>query len=412
MIWLYQLATSIALGFIYPYGRIRASFGNELWRGRLGMLEKRHPNDIWIHASSAGEVKVISHIVDYLLKRKPQLKIMVTAMTPAGYSTAQKLFGNKINLAFFPLDTPITMRRAIDIINPRIIVLAETEIWPNLVLEASAKNIDLILVNGRMTEKSFNGYQRFSSSMTRILGNYDRFFFKSEEDASRYRHFGVNGTRSVIAGDMKFSAPVVEQDETLVNTIREQLGADDKTYLLVAGSTRKGEEEILLDKYKSIKDQIPSFKMAIVPRHIERSVKIASLIREKNLPFVYYGEKASIDDIVLVNKMGMLNELYLSADISFVGGTLVDIGGHNILEPVWAGTPVLYGPSTNNVRDASNYILNGSYGALVVDGDDLVKALANHYNNPDMFVLKTSQPENELPSEMSGEYILRKLTNA
>jgi len=364
MIYLYRLFTFVVYLLVYFYGKTRARNGDILWQGRMGLVANGIQCDIWFHAASVGEVKVIGYLVAYLKKRRPDLNFYVTVMTEAGYKTANELFDDDINTGFFPLDVPIVINRCLSQINPSMTVFAETEIWPNFLIEVSKKNIPVILVNGRMSANSYRWYHLIRKSIKRLFNCYDHFFFKTECDARRYQSFYDSGefesfhSKTTIAGDMKFDAPLMNHTKDHVDKLRAMLGAGPDDFVLVAGSTRNGEEKMLIDLYSKVREKHKNFRVVLVPRHVNRISEIKSLLEQMNAVYSIYGETAPIHPLVLVDKMGVLIELYQAADLAFVGGTLVNIGGHNLLEPVWAGTPVVFGPSLNNVKEAAEYIVS------------------------------------------------------
>jgi tRNA (guanine-N7-)-methyltransferase len=415
--FLYRLITFLVYCVLYPVGRRKATRGqgNELWRGRLGLIEPLGPRDIWMHASSVGEVKVLGYLIDYLKKQDPKLMIHVTVMTRAGFKTATNQLSDKgdgITLSYSPLDASPIIRRFLDLINPTLLVIAETEIWPNLVNQATQRNIPIVLVNGRMSEKAFKMYRYVRSFMKKLLAPYDRFFFKTEGDFERYRHFGVTPGNSVVVGDMKFDAPLLPHSEGRRSEMRARAGVASDHFLLVAGSTRSGEEAILANIFSAVFAKHNNFRMIIAPRHVERVGEVKVLLEEKGLQCDLYGAASTANGIILVDRMGLLNDLYMAADLAFVGGTLVDIGGHNVLEPVWAGVPVVFGPYLSNVSEAAEYILANSYGAKVTSESDLARLLRQVIVGELSFTVKTENDLRNSPTATAGDYILKRLKRA
>ena len=386
-----------------------------MWRGRLGLIDPLGPRDIWMHASSVGEVKVLGYLIDYLKKQDPKLMIHVTVMTRAGFKTATDQFDDKgdgVTLSYFPLDASPVIRRSLDLINPASLVIAETEIWPNLVSQATQRNIPIVLVNGRMSEKAFKMYRYVRPFMKKLLAPYDRFFFKTEGDFERYRHFGVTPGNSVMAGDMKFDAPLLLRSQGRRSEMRARASIASDHFLLVAGSTRPGEEAILANVFSAVCAKHKNFRMIIAPRHVERVGEVKALLEEKGLPYNLYGDASTANGIILVDRMGLLNDLYTAADLAFVGGTLVDIGGHNILEPVWAGAPVIFGPYLSNVSEAADYILANNFGEKVASERNMVELLEQMISGDFSFAVKTENDLRNSPTAMAGDYILKRLKRA
>jgi 3-deoxy-D-manno-octulosonic-acid transferase len=417
MMLLYRIVAVIIYGLIYPYGRIKAALGSELWQGRLGLIADVGPKKVWLHAASVGEVKVIGYLVDYLKRKRTGLSLHVTVMTQTGHKTARNLFNSDASVSFLPLDAPVPVNRTLDRIKPELIVFAETEIWPNLIAEAARRGVPMVLVNGRMSARAQRGYRYFRQAIGKLLASYDHFFFKTDEDADRFRYFlAVAGSskepKSDVAGDMKFDAPLTAASAEQRRRIRATLGVGNEAFLLVAGSTRPGEDEILLGLFKGIANVGRRLHLVLVPRHVERASEIKVLMAAQGLPFSVYGDKTECERLVLVDRMGVLGDLYIAADLAFVGGTLVDIGGHNLLEPVWAGTPVVFGPYLDNVREAAEYVVEHGFGARVASGDELALLVSEVSEGRRTFHTKTEDDQKSSATAVAGDYIVGRLRNA
>ena len=416
---LYSVFSRLVYWLLYPYARWRANGGSRKWRDRLGLILPGRA-DIWMHAASVGEVKVISTLVAYLLDARPGLRIHLTVMTPQGVASAEQLLGNRATISFFPMDVTPVMRRALIALSPRMIVVAETEIWPNLIREASRGGVPMVLVNGRMSEGSFGKYRLVKGAMRSLLSRYDRLLLKSEEDRERIAPFVADPERIEVAGDMKFDAPLQEKSATRVNRLRRELSVAPGQFLLVAGSTRPGEEVLLLEIYRRVRAEYSNLRLLLAPRHLDRLEEIEALVAAEGLVSHRYGtvtESAAApesfdSDVILVDRMGVLNDLYLAADLAFVGGTLVNIGGHNLLEPVWARTPVLFGPHTENVRDAAEYIKQHDYGMEVDSSDQFADLLGEIMNGDRCFAHKADTDDLTSATAIACTYILERMTDA
>lgn len=412
MITLYRILTHIAYLLAYPYGLLKARRGAAIWRDRLAIDKDANPVDLWIHAASVGEVKVVSCLVGFLLRAAPKTRILVSVITSTGYRAACDEFGKRVDVRYFPADAAVPMRRALKRIQPKMIVIAETEIWPNFILEANRLSIPIILVNGRMSEKAARRYRWMCGAVSRVLACHRHFFFKTKEDAERYTVFGVMADRATVAGDMKFDAPVIEKNPQAIAETRRRAGAATEAFLLVAGSTRPGEEELLVRELPDMLSHCPRLRLIVAPRHVERADEIKALIAQCGYRCSVYDADqaaASADDVILVDRMGVLNELYAAADLAFVGGTLVDIGGHNVLEPVWVGTPVVYGPSLANVLEGATYIEANQYGRRVQSIDELASVIGAMCRGSLSFRVKTSDDYMHSPTAVAGAYILNAL---
>ncbi|MFQ5499352.1 MAG: 3-deoxy-D-manno-octulosonic acid transferase [Candidatus Zixiibacteriota bacterium] len=412
MISLYRLVMHLVYTLSYPFLRYRTANGDALAAGRMGNAIPSGPIDIWMHASSAGESRVMSYLISFLLQQRPNLNVYMTTMTPAGQAIAEKLVGDKVAVGYFPLDVSSVMDRVLSNIKPSAIVIAETEIWPNLVALAHSQDIPVILVNGRMTEKALGRYMFARSLFSPLMKKYDRFFLKSNADQQRYLKLGACREQTEVTGDMKFDAPLLPCSEGRILELRSRLGCSERDFLLMAGSTRTGEDEILLDAYRRIELHSAEARLVLAPRHVERSDQVRRMLRDRSLDFATYPDNCSDASIILVDRLGLLNELYMAADLAFVGGTLMDIGGHNILEPVWAGTPVLFGPSLGNVEEAAEYIQAHQYGALVHSANDIASIVADLQQGKRTFATKTHEDVTNSPTATAGNYILEKLNHA
>lgn len=415
MITLYRLITHLIYLLAYPIGVWKARQGSAMWRDRLSLNESQKSVDLWIHAASVGEVRVVSYLVDFLIRCKPRIRILVSVITSTGYQAACDEFGSRVQVRYLPADAAVPMRRALTIYRPRMIAIAETEIWPNFILEASNQGIPVVLVNGRMSDKGRSRYRLIRGAMTKVLACHQHFFFKTRQDAERYAVFGVAADRTTVAGDMKFDAPVMERNPETIAATRRSAGVDSDAFLLVAGSTRPGEEERLLGAYKEIKASWPSARLLIAPRHVERAEEIKALVAQSGLASsIFDGSIVPIqgDEVILVDRMGILKDLYAAANLAFVGGTLVDIGGHNILEPVWAGTPVVYGSFLANVTEAAKHIEDNGYGRRMQSTDELPGIVAAMLRGELSFRVKSTDDYMHSPTAVVGAYILEHLRHA
>ena len=412
MIFLYRLLTYALYPLIYPWARWRAAQGDDVWRGRLGLNLPAEPVDLWMHAASVGEIRVIGNLITFLLKARPDLRILVTAVTRTGMETARAVLPRRVFVSVLPLDVLSLIGRVMSRLQPKMIIVAETEIWPNLIEAASRRSIPIVLVNGRMSENSKSKYRFMSGGLSKLLSQYDRFFFKSEADKARYLSFGMDENKGVVAGDMKFDAPLVRKSAEWVESIRAEAGVSAGHFLLVAGSTRPGEEQVLIDVFSELRKKYPQFRMVVAPRHLERLSEVKQLLEETRTDYCLYGESRTCRAVTLVDRMGLLNDLYLAADLAFVGGTLVDIGGHNILEPVLARTPVLFGPSIGNVVDAAEYIAGNNYGLMVHDSDELRRVIEDVITGARTFSVKEEADQGPSATALAGTYIMKRLANA
>ncbi len=407
---LYRILSALIYFILWPYGRIRAAFGSELWRGRLGLIPDQGKIDIWIHAASVGETKIAGYLIDYLKHRQPGIRFYLSTMTVVGHKIAEAIKDKNVKSGYFPIDSPAAIKRTFEIINPRLLVIAETEIWPNLIEESHRQQIPIIQVNGRMSDKAFPKYKMIAKMLSQLLSCYAMIFVKSDSDKKKFMFFNLPDKKVVVAGDMKFDAPILPHSIERIKKTRQQIGAVDNDFVLVAGSTRPGEEEMLLNLFNGISKSNAAFRLVLAPRHLNRIDEIKSAIAMQNLNYGIYGSNNGTSPLILVDKMGELDNLYQAADLAFVGGTLVDVGGHNILEPVWAGTPVVFGPHVSNIAEARDYVLANNYGAMVDSIEGLKELIQDFMKNRNMFAIKSEEDLSHSPTALAGDYILERLS--
>lgn len=395
MLILYRIFTIFVYYISLPFTFAFAMSGSTKWKNRLGYVsEPRKKNTskiIWLHASSMGEVKVLAILKEFLEKSEYSISVFVTVMTETGYQSARHLVEDKNQVAFFPLDFPPAIHRFLNIVKPSAAVFIETEIWPNTIDKLGMHNIPIFLANGRLSEKSCRGYAHFRKSLGRLFENYCRIMVQSKNDKDRYIKIGATEDKIEVIGNLKFDAKANLVSNEQKEEIRSSLPFGKEARIFIAGSTRKNENDIILKTFKKLTAMYSDVNLILVPRHLERISEAEKLAAKYELTYCLFsrcGDLTQNVSIVIIDEMGLLNRLYSISDIAFVGGTLADIGGQNILEPVWAGIPVLYGPSIYNVKDSSEYILENRFGAMVKDENDLFDKLRLYFNDELIFKRK------------------------
>lgn len=343
---------------------------------------------IWVHCSSVGEVNLSEELVMrfYSIFKK---NILVSVFTDTGYEVAQKKYYKyeKIQVIYFPLDDKKNILKILNRINLKLLVLIETEIWPNIINEISKRKIRLILVNGRISDKSFLRYKKISFLIKKYISKIDYFYMQTEIDKQRIIELGANRDKVDKIGNLKFDLNLIKYNETEKENYKKFLALKD-TKIFVAGSTRSGEDELILEVFKNLKN----YTLILVPRHIERVPDIEKLILDKKFTYIKYtdleNEKIEDKEIILVDKIGVLRQLYSIADICFVGGTLVNIGGHNLLEPLFYRKPLIFGTYTQNVLDISREILNRNIGYQVKNTQEFIEKIKDIEENKNILEQK------------------------
>lgn len=314
-------------------------------------------SNIWFHAVSVGEVLAIVGLVEKIRLSHPNHQIIISTVTTTGYSVAQQRFSKDDVVIFAPLDLGWVVRRFIDAIRPEIFIIAETEIWPNLLRALAQKDIPLVMVNGRISNQSFYRYLRFSFLFEKIFRSFRSVCMQSVNDADRIIALGALPKNVTVLGSMKFD------DVSVGDTILPaRIGFQDDALIWVAGSTHPGEERIVVDVFKKLRIKFPALSLIIAPRHIERSKDICTLIRENGCNAVTFSSlKPQVADsqaVVVVDTIGHLKSFYAMASVVFVGKSLVGQGGQNIIEPAFFGKPIIVGPYMQNFSDIIEIFLD------------------------------------------------------
>jgi 3-deoxy-D-manno-octulosonic-acid transferase len=322
---------------------------------RLGLVPARlndaQPGSIWVHAVSVGEVLAVSQLVNDLLRQHPDRQVVVSTTTATGQNLARQRFGAN-RVFYMPLDFGFAVRRYLNVLKPQLIVIAETEFWPNLLHLARKRQTSLAIVNARISDRSFPRYKRFKWFFGRVLSEADLFLAQTAEDAQRLRDIGALTERVRVSGNLKFDIRPNAQPE-LITGLRAAIGKDSP--VIVCGSTAEGEEEPLLEAFKAVQQQFPAALMILAPRHPERFERVAGLISAQGFVLLrrtqWQPPQLIRSGVFLLDSVGELAAVYELADIAFVGGSLVPTGGHNILEPAQYGAAILVGPHTFNFRE-------------------------------------------------------------
>ncbi len=356
----YSVALAVGMFVSLPYwlfqmvrhGKYRKGFAERLGRvpARL-QLTGVHEPVIWVHAVSLGEVLAVAGLVEEL-RRGSQRRIFVSTTTDTGQALARSRFG-EANVFYFPMDFAFAIRPYLRALRPQMVVIAETEFWPNFLRLAHASGARVAVVNARISDRSWPRYRRFRGLMRKLLANVDMFLAQTAEDATRLQDIGASPERVRVSGNLKFDIPA-PVPPAIVEGVRTSIAASGAGPVLVCGSTVDGEEPLLLKAFENLLVQHPRAVMILAPRHPERFPAVAALLEQMSVRFcrrsVWNGESLA-GGVFLLDTIGELAALYALADIAFVGGSLVPRGGHNIIEPAQHGVPIVVGNHTENFRD-------------------------------------------------------------
>jgi len=356
----YSFGLALALVVSLPFWLFQALRHGKYRRGlaermgkvpaRLGSFEGARV--IWIHAVSVGEVLAVAGLIEELRRAFPEYRVLISTTTDTGQDLARKRFGEE-NVFYFPIDFAAAIRSYLQTLRPELVVLAETEFWPNFLRMVDESGAQLAVVNARISDRSWPRYRRFRWALRQMLSHVDMFLAQTPQDSERLQSIGANPQRVEVTGNLKFDVPVPAVPP-IVESLRRSFLEKRASPILVCGSTVEDEEAPLLKAYENILVSHPCAAMVLAPRHPERFETVSKLIERMEIPSyrrsVWAGESLA-GRVLLVYTIGELASLYGLADVAFVGGSLVPRGGHNIIEPAQHGVAIVTGNHTENFRD-------------------------------------------------------------
>ncbi len=371
----------LVISIVYlPIYLLRGKFHRGFW-ARLGVLPKGLALDqpIWIHAVSVGETQAVKVLIEELRKAYPAKKFVISTVTATGNKIAKTIARDGDLVTYLPLDFSFIIRNVINKVRPKVFILAETEIWPNLISCLYKKNIPILVVNGRISDRSLGGYRLVRFLAKPILNKVNFFCLQTERDAERLRSLGVAPDKIKVTGNMKFDITVDTEKDYAAYKLKLGLLPGEK--LFVAGSTHPQEEEIILGAYQELCLTYPELKLLIAPRHPERAKGIENLVSSAGFRPVLASQlplaacNCIARPVFILDSIGELLNYYAIAEVIFIGGSLAKTGGHNILEPVAFGKPVLFGPYMFNFKDIAGLFLNHQAAISVQDQAGLEQAV-------------------------------------
>ncbi|MHB1001848.1 MAG: 3-deoxy-D-manno-octulosonic acid transferase [Armatimonadota bacterium] len=379
---LYNILLFISLpgAFVYYLWRvfvIRKS--NESWKENLGFLPKFSARQkgkklIWIHAASVGEVVASLPVQDELRKLVPDAVILVTTITQTGNSVARKSAKNADAVAYFPLDYPIFVNRALSSMKPDVFVMVETEMWPNFLSAVKSRGIPSLLINGRISDRSVRRLRHWRWLMSWAASKIDCCCMQTQVDADRILMMGADQKSVRVLGSTKFDQEGCQIADGTVRSLRTDLKLPEGVPVFVAGSTNPGEDEPVLDAFMTMRKQIENLRLIIAPRQLERTLEIQGLIESRSLKCTRRSMKeTSTDDydVMILDTFGELGAIYAIGQAAFVGGSLIPKGGHSIIQPILQGKPVFFGPFTFKTKDIAQMAVSAGVGFEVSNADEL-----------------------------------------
>lgn len=394
---LYNLLALLLVVLAAPVFIIRLireeGFGQRL-RQSFGFLPQRdvapvaHKNCIWLHAASVGEIVAASPIVKEIRQTFPEKPILVSVVTAAGYTMAKRIILEADSIIFFPLDLPNISHNVVKRIRPSVFLLVETELWPNFLRAARHFSIPVMMVNGRISDKSVKQYRYLHTVLKSMLATVEKFCMQSNIDAQHIIRLGADPKRVVVTGNTKFDQNYTSVTLEEQENIRKEMGFPQNSPILLAGSTHKGEEEFLFKALAKVRESIPNLTLVIAPRDVMRVTEITNLA-------VSYGfiakrrtallEKPSGNhDVVILDTIGELGKIYSVGTVVYVGGSLIAQGGHNILEPAAHGKPIIVGPHMFNFKDTYALFSKRQACITVDDAAALTENVVELLNNEEL----------------------------
>jgi 3-deoxy-D-manno-octulosonic-acid transferase len=376
------LLAPVTLAFLFWKGlRIRG-----YWQHvgeRYGFGPALSPGGVWVHAVSVGEVQAAASLVRELQSRRPGLPVVVTTFTPTGRERAHSLLGDAVAHRYIPFDLPFSVPRFFDRVRPRLAVIVETELWPNLFHQCGRRGVPLVLASARVSPRSVRRYRRLAQFFRDTLANGIVIGAQSPADAERFLAIGANPRNTHVTGNLKFDYSLPPDVPAQARALRAELGGDRPVW--VAGSTHEGEEEIVLAAHAAIRQRHPGALLVLVPRKPQRFEAVGALLRHAGVSHVSRSSGEAVGpatQVLLVDKLGELVLFYGAADVAFVGGSLVPIGGHNLLEPAALARPVLTGPHTSNAVGITELLTESGAAHVVHDGVELATRVGDYFAEP------------------------------
>ena len=371
LLFAYLAAPLISLIFLW-----RGLFDRSYWHNfgeRFGFGARQAPGGVWLHAVSVGEVQACAPLVSALARRHPSLPLTVTTVTPTGAARARALFGNIAHVRYAPYDLPGAVRRFFARVAPRLAVIFETELWPNLYRECGRRRVPLVLASARISARSLGRYQRLGRLFTDTLATATVVAAQGAQDAERFRSLGADPTATHVTGNHKFDFELPADIAERGARLRAQYAPGRP--LWVAGSTHAGEEQVVLEAQHQVRAGHSGALLVLAPRHPPRFEEVAQALRAAGVSFLRRSQDAqthgAAPGVLLLDTLGELLDFYAAADLAFVGGSLLPVGGHNLLEPAALGVPILTGPHNFNSEEIARLLIARGAAEVVHNATEL-----------------------------------------
>lgn len=392
---IYRLLTRLIFIVISPIFLIYSGITGKHRAGlrqRLGCYNNITPPPagtpvIWLHGASVGEVMAARILATKIKKEFPVTALILSTVTEQGLKIARKQFGEMANCILAPLDLPGGVARAVETIRPDIYICLETELWPNLLTRLQNDPTRLFLLNGRLSERSSRRYRWVKGFSKKVLGGFDTIATITKGDKDRFISLGADENKIIVTGNSKYDLPEPPSPTASRTNWRQRLNLDDKQPVLIGGSTHTGEEEMLLEVFHNLKNTLTDLVLIVAPRHITRLKEIQTMLATRHTDYDLFSavkRDGHRRNIIVVDSIGELAELYAAADVIFCGGSLVPRGGHNIMEAAIWGIPVFYGPCMKDFTDARQ-LLDGNGGIMVDNHQELADKIRELFLDPRLY---------------------------
>ncbi len=397
MMLLYNLLIKLAMFFGFPVIGLILIFSQKRRKTffkRLGLRrilpnhidpETDRAQPIWIHALSVGEVLSAEPLVRALKKRFPDAPLLFSVSTLTGHQVAQCRFQSSVAAVFyFPYDLIFAVKRTAAAADPILVIIVETDIWPNFLCEMKRRGVPVLFVNARMSDASFKGYRRLRFFMAPVFGDFSHVCAQTDQDAQRFLQLGIASDRITVTGNIKFDQDIADPDSDAVEGFRKRLAIDSERRVFLAGSTHEGEETILKSVFLRLRQYFSDLLLIIVPRNPDRAPSIRRIFQSDPLTVCLMNapEGGRRCDVFLVDAIGVLKHLYALSDVAFVGGSLVKAGGHNPLEPAAYSKPILFGSDMSDFKEISRMLLKEEAAFQVHGAESLFDAARSLLDDP------------------------------
>jgi 3-deoxy-D-manno-octulosonic-acid transferase len=382
MYFTYTLLLTLGLVVAFPYYLVRFRRYLPTLRDRLGFLSlPQLHQSIWVHAVSVGEVKAVEKLLGGLRQQFPGKPLVVSTATPTGQQLARERRDIIGHTLYFPIDLPWCVRRALMRVDPEMVIIAETEIWPNFLHACRARDVRVVMINGRISDRSFPRYRVVRRWLRRVFEDYTIIGMQSETDRQRIEAIGANPTKVTVFGNLKYDVLTAARpvDMALARCL------ENWSQVWIAASTMPGEDELVLDAFVQVRGEHPDLRLVLAPRHPGRVDSVEALVMLRHLTVLRRTDLANSSgspDVLLLDTVGELAALFHYAAVVFVGGSLVPRGGHNILEPARHRKPIVFGPHMENFREMARLFLDRSAAVRIESATELAPVISSLLGNP------------------------------